>query len=81
MTDTGVYVASVKSGSNAEKAGFNAGDRVISVDGTEVKSISDLKSIISGHSVGDTLSFELERNGSTGTLQLTLEEYAPSATA
>ena len=81
MTDTGVYVASVKSGSNAEKAGFNAGDRVISVDGTEVKSISDLKAIISGHSVGDTLSFELERNGSTGTLQLTLEEYAPSATA
>jgi serine protease Do len=75
----GVYVASVKSGSNAAEAGFNVGDRVIAIDGTEINSISDIKKIITEHSVGDTLSFEVERNGSTGTLSLTLEEYAPAS--
>lgn len=81
MSDGGVVVASIRSGSNAEKAGFSVGDRVISVDGTQVTSISDLKAIISEHSVGDTLSFELERSGRTGTIQLTLEEYVPTASA
>ena len=75
----GVYVASVKSGSNAAEAGFNVGDRVIAIDGTEINSISDIKKIITEHSVGDTLSFEVERNGSTGTVSLTLEEYAPAS--
>ena len=81
MSDGGVYVGSIKSGSNAAKAGFSVGDRVISVDGTEVNSVSDLKKIISEHSVGDTVTFELERGGRTGTIELTLEEYVPSGTA
>ena len=57
------------------------GDRVIAVDNTEVTSVSDLKAILSEHAVGDTLSFELERDGRTGTIDLTLEEYSPAATA
>ena len=81
MSDGGLYVASIKSGSNAEKAGFQVGDRVIAVDNTEVTSVSDLKAILSEHAVGDTLSFELERDGRTGTIDLTLEEYSPAATA
>ncbi len=76
-----VYVASVKAGSNAEKAGFRTGDRVLSVDDTDVTSISDLKAILSEHAVGDTLRFALERNGSTGVLELTLEESAPTSAA
>ena len=81
MSDGGVVVASIRSGSNAEKAGFSVGDRVISVDGETISTISDLKAVISEHSVGDTLSFELERNGRTGTIQLTLEEYVPTSAA
>ena len=81
MSDGGLYVASIKSGSNAEKAGFQVGDRVIAVDNTEVTSVSDLKAILGEHAVGDTLSFELERDGRTGTIDLTLEEYSPAATA
>ena len=61
--------------------GFQVGDRVIAVDNTEVTSVSDLKAILSEHAVGDTLSFELERDGRTGTIDLTLEEYSPAATA
>lgn len=37
--------------------------------------------ILSEHAVGDTLSFELERDGRTGTIDLTLEEYSPAAAA
>ena len=80
-TSDGVYIASIKSGSNAAKAGFSVGDRVISVDGNAVNTISDLKKIITDHSVGDTVSFELERSGRTGTIELTLEEYVPTASA
>ena len=84
MTDgssTGVYIAQVDPGTNAAEAGFQVGDRVISVDGEEVNSFSDLKAIISGHSVGDTVKFELERSGRTGTISLTLEEYVPNTAA
>ena len=78
-SSTGVFITSVERGSNAAEAGFSAGDRVISVDGQTVSSVSDLTAIISSHSVGDTLSFELERSGRTGTISLTLEEYVPSS--
>ena len=77
--NTGVYISSVERGSNAASAGFSAGDRVISIDGKSVSSASDITSIISEHSSGDTISFEIERSGRTGTIDLTLEEYVPSA--
>ena len=75
--NAGVYINSVERGSNAATAGFSAGDRVISVDGKSVSSSSDISSIISQHSAGDTIEFEIERSGRTGTLELTLEEYVP----
>jgi serine protease Do len=77
-SSTGVYISSVERGSNAASAGFSAGDRVISVDGKSVSSSSEISSIIAEHSAGDTITFELERSGRTGTLDLTLEEYVPS---
>ena len=77
--NTGVYISSVDRGSNAAEAGFSSGDRVISVDGKSVESSSDISTIISSHSAGDTISFEIERNGRTGTIDLTLEEYVPDS--
>ena len=76
-TSTGVFISSVDRGSNAYYAGFQVGDRVISVDGKKVSSASDISDIIASHSVGDTITFELERSGKTGSLELTLEEYEP----
>lgn len=74
----GVYISSVESGSTAASAGFRAGDRVISVDGQAVSSSDDIDAIISDKSVGDTVRFELDRSGSTGTLELTLQEEVPT---
>ena len=75
--ETGVYISSVDSGSNAEKAGFRKGDRVVSVDGKEITSVSELESIISEKSAGDKVSIVVSRSGSTGTLDLTLSEEIP----
>ena len=80
-TNTGVFISSVDRGSNAASAGFSVGDRVISIDGKSVSSASDITSIISEHSSGDTITFEIERSGRTGTLDLTLDEYVPSASS
>ena len=80
-SSTGVYSSSVDRGSNAANAGFSAGDRVISVDGKKVSSSSDISSIIAEHSAGDTITFELERSGRTGSIDLTLEEYVPNTSS
>ena len=78
-SETGVFISSVDRGSNAAEAGFQAGDRVISVDGKKVSSASDITSVIAEHSSGDTITFELERNGRTGSIDLKLEEYVPGS--
>lgn len=76
----GVYVSEVESGSNAEQAGFRAGDRIISIDGREISSSDELLGIISGKSAGDTVTLEVDREGSRGSLQLTLQEKVPNKT-
>lgn len=78
-SEAGVYISSVDMGSNAYAAGFREGDRVISVDGQSISSSDDITSIIAEKSAGDTVSFELERSGSKGTLELTLEEAVPDS--
>ena len=78
-SEPGCYVSSVDSGSNAERAGFREGDRILAIDGEEVEQSSDIKDIISGKSVGDEVTFEVERSGRTGTLSLTLEEKIPDS--
>ncbi len=77
----GVYIYSVERSSNAYEAGFRAGDRVVSIDGEQVSSTSDISTIISKHSAGDSVTFELERQSSTGSISLELEEDVPQSDA
>jgi serine protease Do len=78
VSQTGCYVLSVTSGSNAAVAGFRAGDLITKVEDTEVSSSSDVNSALEGKEVGDTVTFTVYRSGSKTTLQLTLAEYVPS---
>ena len=71
---TGVYVTSVNSGSNAAKAGFKVGDIITAVNSTEVKSTSELKAAIKKLSVGDKVTFTVYRSGQKGTIRMELEE-------
>lgn len=77
VSETGCYISSVDSNSNAASAGFNSGDRIISINGTEVSSAEDVNNIISKLSVGDTAVFKLQRGNQTGELSLTFEEDVP----
>lgn len=73
---TGVYVTSVYANSNAAKAGFRAGDIITKVNGTEVKSTSELNSIIKKFKVGDTVTFYVYRGTQSGTIKMKLAEYS-----
>lgn len=78
VTELGVYVYSVNDGSGADKAGLKRGDRLISIDGTEVSSYSVLSKILDKHSVGDTVKVVYSRNGEQKTVNVKLIEYKPT---
>jgi serine protease Do len=73
----GVYVQAVASGSNAEAAGFKAGDLISAVGDTKITGSTVLAQTLEKYSVGDTVTFTVIRNGSSGQLSLQLAEYKP----
>lgn len=74
----GVYVVEVVKGGPAEKAGLQAGDRIVSVDGTEIASKDDLGTLMQKHAAGDTLSITIARDGQMQTVNVTLGEKTAS---
>lgn len=78
VNQTGCYVLSVDSGSNAEKAGVTRGDLVTKVNDTDVSSSSDITAALEKAEVGDTVTFTVSRRGTSKTLSFVLEEYVPA---
>ena len=74
----GVYVVEVVKGGPAEKAGLQAGHRIVSVDGTEIASKDDLGTLMQKHAAGDTLSITIARDGQMQTVNVTLGEKTAS---
>ena len=74
----GVYVVEVVKGGPAEKAGLQAGDRIVSVDGTEIATKDDLGTLMQKHAAGDTLSITIAREGQMQTINVTLGEKTAS---
>jgi regulator of sigma E protease len=60
-------VGAVVEGSAAERAGFQPGDLILSVEGREIVGFSDLQRLVSSSS-GDNLRIVVERNGALETL-------------
>ena len=79
VNETGVYVLSVNSGSSAESAGFQRGDRLVSINGTEVTTSDEVTKALKSLSVGDTVKVKVSRSGQTGELSFKLEESVPAA--
>ena len=77
VNDYGVYVSAVGEGSDAAKAGMESGDRLVSINGTEVDSYATAKKLIQACSVGETAVIVVSRNGSEKTLNVTFSEYIP----
>ena len=74
----GIYVVDVVPGSSADKAGLQPGDRIVSIDGSEIASRDDVTSIIEQHAAGDTISITVARDGQMVTVSATLGEQTPS---
>jgi len=63
-------VAGVQPGSPAAEAGFEPGDRFISIEGQKITTFSDVQRMVSGRS-GDELDFTVERGGKMVDLKAT----------
>ena len=76
--DAGAYVQSVTPGGAAANAGIQAGDRIVAVDGVPVRSFEQLRGAISAFTPGQTVTIEVERDGSKVSLQVTLGTLSAS---
>ncbi|MBE8955420.1 MAG: trypsin-like peptidase domain-containing protein [Quinella sp. 2Q5] len=72
--DKGVYVFQVAIDSPAGRAGFRRGDIILSIDGKAVNSVTDVRSEVAAHKVGDKVKVLLDRDGKQDTVEVALEE-------
>lgn len=73
-TVPGVYVYSVSEGSCAEKAGLQQGDVIVSLDGKEVETTSDLASVKKDYKAGDSCEIRYYRSGKYQTTTVVFDE-------
>ena len=74
----GVYIVDVTKGGPADQAGLKAGDRIVSVDGSEIAAKDDLGTLMQTHAAGDTLAITVARDGQMQTVNVTLGEKTAS---
>jgi S1-C subfamily serine protease len=61
-------------GSPAERAGLQAGDVIVAVNGEQITASRDLSTLLLAYSPGDTITLRVLRENSTSEIQLTLAE-------
>jgi len=72
--EKGVYVYRVTMGTGAAKAGIQPDDVILEVDGKEVNTVEEVRSIIASHNIGDTVEITLDRNNSKLKVKVVLQE-------
>lgn len=72
--DKGVYVFQVSLGSPADRAGLQRDDVILSIDGKEVNSVSEIRAAITSHKVGDTIKLTYVRGKNSNTVDVVLAE-------
>ncbi len=74
----GVYVYEAQEGYNEDN--LKSGDRIVAVNGTEITSSDDIKTIVKAAEVGDVLKFTVYRKGTLTEVDVTCYEYVPETT-
>jgi len=74
--EEGVYVYDMTPGGPGDKAGLKKGDKLISLDGVEIKVSNDIIGIRDSHEVGDEIEVVVERDGKQITLTLEIGDSA-----
>lgn len=67
---TGLYIARIVENSDAEKAGLQSGDLIVSINGKEVSDFDTVRSIIKKSKSGDVITFVVERDGKETTIKV-----------
>ena len=71
---TGILVNKVMKDTPAEKAGIQAGDVIVSVDGEEISRPGDIGRALRGHEEGEKVSVKVLRDGSERTLEVEIAD-------
>lgn len=79
LKHVGVYIIGLEEGLNDDV--FEIGDRVIAVDGNEISSHEDVKTVLKTHEVGDTIVFTIYRNGKMREVEATCYEWVPESSS
>lgn len=74
VSEPGLYIYSVNSGSAASEAGLQSGDRIISINGTEVENKTDFTDELEKYSVGEVITLRTQRGSNTMDVNVTLRE-------
>jgi hypothetical protein len=72
-TSGSCVLSSVYAGSGAADAGLRAGDKVVAIDGVEIRDFAELTISVYGHQVGEKLQVQFERDGKRQTAQVELK--------
>jgi Do/DeqQ family serine protease len=75
---SGALVAGVAQGSSAEHAGIKTGDIIVSINGTPIKSASELRNTIGMQRVGDQVEIGLLRDGKPLKVSALVAEHSES---
>ena len=70
----GVVVTAVAAGSVAESAGFQANDVILSINGTQISDLSQVREVLSQAEVGSNVQFSVARGSQTVNLTVTVPE-------
>jgi putative serine protease PepD len=76
---TGAVVVDVEADGPAAEAGLKEGDRLVSIDGDDVRDATSVTAAIRSHDPGDKVTIVVERDGDEKTLEVTLGTF-PTAT-
>lgn len=71
---SGLYITHVEKNSDSYEKGITDGDILISLNDTKITTMNELKVVLNGMEVGDTLTAVIYRGGQQYTVELTLTE-------
>lgn len=74
--EDGCYIVQIVKNGAADKAGLKQNDRILSFDGEQIQSTSDVKNVLKKHKIGDTVKMVVERDSKKITVEITLQAQA-----
>ena len=71
--EDGCYIVQIVKNGAADKAGLKQNNRILSFDGEQIQSTSDVKNVLKKHKIGDTVKMVVERDSTKVSVEITLQ--------